>query len=103
MLRRVARLLPRGRGDLLRQIVLFCGAYFVYRIVRGIVDDHPATAFANARDVVRVEHWIGVFPEPAIQRFSESHEFLSDFASWMYVNSHFVITTITLVFIYLRR
>ena len=26
-----------------------------------------------------------------------------DAASWMYVNSHFTITTVTLAFIYLRR
>ena len=30
--------LPNGRRDLLRQIVLFCGAYWAYRLVRGIVD-----------------------------------------------------------------
>src|SRR5918997_244331 len=58
-----ARFLPQGWTDVLRQILLFCGAYWLYRIVRGMTDG----------------------------------------ASWMYVNSHFAVTTLTLGFIYLRR
>jgi hypothetical protein len=100
---RVRRLLPRGPRDLLWQIVLFCGAYYVYRIVRGIVVDRPDAAFGNAHDIAHLERSIGIFPEPAIQRFSEAHALLADVASWMYVNSHFVVTTITLAFVYLRR
>ena len=39
-----------GWSDLLRQIVLFCGAYWLYRLVRGQVDGRAAAAFENARD-----------------------------------------------------
>jgi len=35
----VKKLLPRGPRDLLWQIVLFCGAYWLYRLVRGEVWD----------------------------------------------------------------
>jgi hypothetical protein len=38
-----------------------------------------------------------------VQRFAEANPVLIDFASWMYVNSHFVITTVALAWIYLRR
>jgi hypothetical protein len=103
MLRAVQRHLPNGWRDLIRQIVLFCGAYYLYRIVRGVVDGRVAAAFANAHEIVHLERWLGIFPEPAIQHFSERSEALEDLASWMYVNSHFVITTVTLAFIYLRR
>jgi membrane-associated phospholipid phosphatase len=99
----VARLLPRGPADLLRQIVLFCGAYWLYRLARGLVDDRAAEAFANAREVVDFERSLGLFFEPAMHRFAEANELLGDFAAWMYVNSHFVVTTVTLAFIYLRR
>jgi hypothetical protein len=101
--RTVGRLLPRGPLDLLRQIVLFCGAYWLYRLVRGLVDGRAAEAFDNARQVVDFERAIGLFPEPAMHRFAEAHELLGDFSAWMYVNSHFVITTVTLAYIYLRR
>jgi membrane-associated phospholipid phosphatase len=99
----VRRHLPRGQGDLLRQIALFCGAYYAYRIVRGVVDDRVSDAFANAREIVHFERGLGIFPEPSIHQFAERNEIISDVASWMYVNSHFVVTTVTLAFIYLRR
>jgi hypothetical protein len=99
----ILRFLPAGRLDLIRQIVLFCGAYYVYRLVRGLVDDRVGVAFANARHIVHFERGLGIFPEPSINRFAESHAALADFASWMYVNSHFVITTAALAYIYLRR
>ena len=36
-------------------------------------------------------------------RGRRAHEWLVDAASWMYVNSHFTITTVTLAWLYLRR
>ena len=97
------RILPRGPRDLARQIVLFCGAYWLYRIVRGQVDGRAAEAFANARELVSLERALGLFVEPAVQSWTQAHALLGDFASWTYVNSHFVVTTVTLAFVYLRR
>ena len=97
------RLLPNGWVDLLRQIVLFCGAYWLYRIARGLVDSRAAEAFDNARSVIHIEQDLGLFFEPAVHAWAASHAFVIDAASWMYVNSHFVITTLTLAWIYLRR
>src|SRR4051794_9157654 len=99
----VQRLLPRGWTDVMRQLVLFCGAYYLYRLVRGVVDGRAAEAFANAREIVHFERGVGLFFEPSVQRMAHAHEAINDFASWMYVNSHFVVTTITLAWIYLRR
>src|SRR5690349_17884131 len=96
-------MLPKGWTDLLRQILLFCGAYWLYRIVRGEVGDRVGVAFENARHIVSVERSLGLFAEPAVHRWAEAHEWISDAASWMYVNSHFVITTFALAFLYLRR
>jgi hypothetical protein len=96
-------MLPRGWKDLLRQIVLFCGAYWLYRLVRGQVDGRAAAAFANAREIVDFERSLGLFVEPGIHGWAERHEWVLDAATWMYVNSHFVITTFTLAWLYLRR
>ena len=98
-----ARVLPQGWTDLFRQILLFCGAYWLYRLVRGATDGKVAEAFQNARDVIRIEQGVGLFVEPAIQAWAQSTSIIIDAASWMYVNSHFAITTVTLAFIYLRR
>ncbi len=97
------RVLPRGWTDLLRQIVLFCGAYWLYRLVRGQVDARAAAAFENARSIIDLEQALGLFFEPALHAWSTSQSWVIDIASWLYVNSHFTITTLTLAFLYLRR
>src|SRR3954452_18846810 len=97
------RLLPHGPVDVLRQIVLFCGAYWLYRLVRGLVDGRAAEAFDNAREVIHIEKGLGLFFEPSVNAWAEANAFIGDAASWMYVNSHFAITTIALAWIYLRR
>src|SRR5690242_310167 len=95
--------LPRGWPDLLWQIVLFCGAYWLYRLVRGQVVDDPAAAMANARALIDLERALGIYTEPAITAWAANVPWLIDAASWAYVNSHFVITTFTLAFVYLFR
>jgi PAP2 superfamily len=98
-----ARLLPKGWTDLGRQIVVFCGAYWLYRLVRGQVDGRAADAFENARHIIDLERSLGLFFEPAVHEWSTRQGWVADAASWMYVNSHFTITTVTLAFLYLRR
>ena len=98
-----ARFLPQGWTDLLRQLLLFCGAYWLYRLVRGMTDGKVAEAFDNARELIRIEQGLGLFIEPAVHAWAQSTSWLIDAASWTYVNSHFTITTLTLAFIYLRR
>jgi len=99
----VKKLLPRGAVDLLWQIVLFCGAYWLYRLVRGQVFDQSAAAFDHARDIVSLERSVHVFVEPSLQQWAIRTGFLDDVGSWMYLNTHFVVTTCTLAFIYLFR
>jgi membrane-associated phospholipid phosphatase len=99
----IARVLPNGWVDLLRQIVLFCGAYWLYRVARGLVDGRAAEAFENARHVIAVERDLGLFFEPAVHAWASGSALVIDAASWMYVNSHFAVTTVTLAWIYLRR
>ena len=87
----------------MRQLALFGGAYYVYRIVRGIVDGQTALAFDHARLVVDLERGMGLFFEPAVQTWASGQEWLLTGANWMYVNSHFVITTTFLIWLYLAR
>jgi membrane-associated phospholipid phosphatase len=103
MAARLRSILPHGPVDVLRQIVLFCGAYWLYRIVRGMVDGRAGEAFDNARAVIDIERELGLFFEPAVHAWASGNAFVIDAASWMYLNSHFAITTVTLAWIYLRR
>ena len=98
-----SRWLPQGWLDALRQLVLFAGAYYAYRIVRGAVDGQVSVAFANAREIVQVERAMGLFFEPGLQDWAMNHQWIVDGANWCYVNSHFLITTTFLIWLYLAR
>jgi len=100
---RTGRWLPNGWLDALRQIALFGGAYYAYRLVRGFVDTQAGLAFGNARTLVDWEREMGLFFEPAVQAWTSGQEWLMWLANWMYVNSHFVVTTTFLIWLYLAR
>jgi len=98
-----SRWLPQGWLDALRQLALFAGAYYAYRLVRGFVDGQAVLAFENARTLVDVERTLGLFFEPGLQAWAQSQEWIVTAANWMYVNSHFAITTTFLVWLYIAR
>ena len=89
--------------DALRQLAIFAGAYYGYRLVRGFVDGQVSVAFENARMLVDVERSLGLFFEPQLQRWAMDAGWIADGANWMYVNSHFTITVSFLIWLYLAR
>jgi PAP2 superfamily len=97
------RWLPNGWLDAIRQLALFAGAYYLYRIVRGLVDGQAGLAFENARNLVDFERSVGLFFEPGQQAWARGQEWILVWANWMYVNSHFVITTTFLIWLYIAR
>ncbi|MEA2391478.1 MAG: hypothetical protein QOK31_1587 [Solirubrobacteraceae bacterium] len=98
-----ARLLPRGAPDALRQVLLFAAAYMGYRIVRGMIEGHIGTASWNATKLISLEHQLHFFVEPAIQAWATSTHWVIAFASFMYVNTHFVMTFGALLWLYSQR
>jgi hypothetical protein len=99
-----SRWLPQGWIDALRQLVLFAGAYYAYRLVRGFVDGHVTVAFDNARTLVDIERGMSSFFEADMQQWLLTHAgWAVDAANWAYVNSHFAITTTFLIWLYLAR
>jgi membrane-associated phospholipid phosphatase len=98
-----ARLTPKGVGDLARQFALFAAAYYAYRLVRGAVDGRTSESFQHARELISLERSLHTFVEPSVQAWAEAKPWLIDFASWMYLNSHFMITLAALAFLYLFR
>ena len=103
VLNRVSRILPRGPLDAVRQLLLFGGAYYLYRIVRGIVDGEVTTAFSHARWIVNLERGWHLFFEPSVQSWTIGKGWLIHAADFTYVNAHFVITTAFLIWLYFFR
>jgi membrane-associated phospholipid phosphatase len=95
--------LPRGWLDAASQLLLFFAAFNGYQIVRGLTDGSRHEAFANADRVIDAERWLGTFFEPGLQKALLAHTWLIDFANFMYMNSHFVVSTTFLVWVYLFR
>jgi hypothetical protein len=95
--------LPRGWTDLLLQLALFFGVYQGYQVVRGLSEGKSALAFDNAERIIDVERALGTYFEASLQSSLLDNEWVIDFANWMYVNSHFVITTSFLAWLYLFR
>jgi PAP2 superfamily protein len=98
-----SKVMPRGPFDAARQWLLFAGAYYLYRIVRGMVDGHANVAYQHARDIVDVERSLHSFIEVDVQRWALDNPFFIHLANWMYVNSHFLVTTTFLVWLYIAR
>lgn len=94
---------PRGWLDAGFQFFLFYAVYNLYGLVRGIADGRPDVAFANAHHVMSIERALGAFFEPGFQNAMLAHPLLVDTANFLYLNSHFVITTGFLAWLYLYR
>ena len=101
---RANELLPKGWLDAGFQFLLFFLAYNGYQVVRGITDSGSVAAYVNAERIIGLEKSLGVFFEPTVQHTVIAHTpWLVDFANFMYLNSHFVITTGFLAWLYLFR
>jgi PAP2 superfamily len=100
---KLLRFLPQGPGDALRQLGLFVLADLCYETVRGLADGQRAEAFANASAVIDIERATGTFFEPGLQSALLSERWLIDAANFAYMNTHFILTTAFLVWLYLYR
>jgi hypothetical protein len=96
--------LPRGPLDAVVQIGMWFGAYYLYRLVRGIVDGQVAISFAHARGIVSFERSIGLFFEPGLQRLGLDHvHWLVVATNWSYVNLHLWGTAGFVFWLYFAR
>jgi membrane-associated phospholipid phosphatase len=103
LVKKIGDWLPHGYGDAARQLSLFVVAELCYELVRGIADGERTQAIINGRNVIDLEKGLGTFFEPAFQKLFLDHRWVIDVANFMYMNSHFVVTTAFLVWLYIFR
>ncbi|MGH2602621.1 MAG: phosphatase PAP2 family protein [Dehalococcoidia bacterium] len=96
-------LLPKGWGDALRQLAFFFFSYQGYQVVRGLSEGREDLAFDNAHHLIGIERSLGTFFEASFQQSLLDDRWVIDVANWMYVNTHYVITTSFIVWLYLFR
>jgi membrane-associated phospholipid phosphatase len=95
--------LPKGGSDAPAQLSIFVIADILYETVRGVAESNAAVPFTHARSIMSAERTLHIFAEQSVQSWAMGHRVLIEFANFMYVNSHFVITTSVLVWLYLRH
>jgi hypothetical protein len=100
---KIGNWLPQGYGDAARQLSLFVVAELCYEAVRGVADGQRAVAITNGQHVIDFEKSTHTFFEPNLQAVFIHQRWIVDFANFMYMNSHFVVTTAFLVWLYLFR
>jgi membrane-associated phospholipid phosphatase len=98
------RYLPRGWGDLGRQLVIWFGFAVLYQLARGVADRNPSRAFANGYRVVDWEsHVFHRLYELTFQQFVDQRHVLATAVSWTYWNSEFTVVGVAVLWVYLRR
>jgi len=95
--------LPKGWGDLGRQIAILVSVDLVYEVVRGIADSQRSVAMAHGQWIIDLERSTGTFFEPSVQKFFISADWVTDFANQIYLNAQFSIALGFLVWLYLFR
>jgi membrane-associated phospholipid phosphatase len=95
--------LPKGWGDLGRQIAILVSVDLAYTAVRGIADSERSDAFAHGHQVIDFERATGTFFEPGLQAFFLPAHGLIDIANQIYLNAQFSIALGFLVWLYLFR
>jgi len=92
--------LPKGWGDLGRQIGLLVLVDLAYETVRGMADGQRAVAFANGQAIIDAERATHTFFEPSLQAFFIQAQWLVDFANQVYMNSQFAVVVAFFFWIY---
>jgi hypothetical protein len=103
LVNKVGSWLPHGYGDAGRQLGLFVLAELCYELVRGLADGERVQAMINGQHVINLEKSLGTYFEPGFQALFLDHRWVIDVANFMYMNSHFVVTTTFLVWLYIFR
>ncbi len=101
---RIGAWLPRGWGDLGRQLAIFALFDLFYEITRTLAVGDRSVALRHARDIVSAERSLGIFHELDVQHFAAtSPHFVQAVANWTYFNCQFSISFGFLFWVYLRR
>jgi len=95
--------LPKGWGDLGRQVVVLVGVDLAYTFVRGIADGSRALAMTHGQQIIDFEKATGTFFEPGLQAFFLPAQGIIDVANQLYLNAQFSIALGFLVWMYFFR
>jgi uncharacterized membrane protein YbhN (UPF0104 family) len=96
--------LPRGWGDLGRQLAIFAALDMAYELSRTFAVGDRSTALRHAHSIVSTERSLGLFHELDVQRWAmNAPSIVMSVANWTYFNCQFTLTFGFVLWVYLRR
>jgi uncharacterized membrane protein YbhN (UPF0104 family) len=96
--------LPRGWGDLGRQLAIFAALDMAYELSRTLAVGDRSTALRHAHSIVNTERSLGLFHELDVQHWAmNAPSIVMSVANWTYFNCQFTLTFGFVLWVYLRR
>jgi hypothetical protein len=92
-----------GRKAWWIEIITVIVGYGLYEIVQGAAPAHRGSAFQNAHGLLKVEGWLHLNPELAVNGFVNAHRVLAVLAGYYYDSLHYLITPSVLLWLWWKR
>lgn len=86
-----------------REILLIAGVYSLYDFTRFLVEGKTAVALDHGHDLLKLEKWIGLAPERALNKLFSAHIALGLSADYLYATLHYIVTPAVLVWMWRRH
>jgi hypothetical protein len=86
-----------------REVLIVAAFYGLYTLVRDLRGDRPVSvlqAFTNAKRIIRMERWVGLFHEANLQHAVLANHWLIKISDDFYGTLHFVVTIGVLVVLF---
>jgi hypothetical protein len=93
----------RYGSQLLLEIAICGGLLIVYRVIRGFNKSDLQVAFANAREIIGFEKWLGMPFEDDLQRWLLDHPTLIKLLNHYYIWFHFPAAIALLLWLFVRH
>jgi membrane-associated phospholipid phosphatase len=84
-------------------MLLIAIAGVVYGGVRALTEENGASAVSHGRQLLRLEHHLGVAWEESFQHAIIGTDWLVTFANWVYIFGHWPVIATVAIFLYTRR
>jgi len=98
-----ARLRRSGRPRLWVELAFSVALYLAYQRIRQEVPEHRTAALHRAAVIWRVERWLHLDPELAVNHAVDRVDWLVTGMDYYYGSLHFVVTLGVLIWLYARR
>ena len=82
------------------ELLIVIPAYFVYFLVRGLVEGQESEAIRRAIDIIEFEQALGLFWEPDLQAQVLRFDLLVNLANWAYIWGHWPVIAVVALWLF---